>query len=359
MNVLFYVSLLIYYMINHSLLNLPNVIDRNYLQNGLSALPIGLLLAALNAWMLLSVYNRFPKFTMVEINRYLCGKYLGNFLSIMYVALTAFFGFFMFRGLMEVIIEFLMPHTPVWFLAILLISVPSLALLHSDNSVIYMTAFFTLIAAVLMILVFWLGFKEIDPVMLQGVVYHGWKMPSLKGIVASAFVYGGYTGLYVMNPYFARTSIKLTFLLFVTVGLFLSLCGTVIPLAVWGPWALRNLNLIWIMTAETFSLDLFVLERGLFLMIPLLLITGYIGVFLYTYKGYRLLSLLMPRKATAKVIICCVLVSYVILSLLVQEPAVNYRYRELYMVVWFFYQNITGVLLYVLAKRKGRTPSAA
>ncbi|MBW7453722.1 GerAB/ArcD/ProY family transporter [Paenibacillus sepulcri] len=354
MNILFYIALLTYYMINHAIFNAPNVTARNYLQTGLTAVPIGLLLAGINAWLLLSVYNRYPKLTMVEINRHLCGKIVGGIISASYVLLTVVIGFFMFRGSMEVIIEFLMPETPVWFLAVLLITVPSCALLHTDSSILYLVAFFTAFAFILMLIIFWLGFKEIDVVMLKGVMVHGWKSPTLQGIAASAFVYGGYTCLAIWNPYFARTSLKVTYIIFVAVGLVVTLCGTVIPLSVWGPWAIQNLNLIWVMTAETFSLDLFVMERGLFLIVPLLLVTGYMGVLLYTYKGYRLLNLMLNKQKPAKIIMGCVLLSYVVLSLFVNELKVIISYREQYMVVWIILQNVIGILWYVLAKRKER-----
>ncbi|NBD23780.1 GerAB/ArcD/ProY family transporter [Paenibacillus glycinis] len=358
MNILFYIAMLTYYMINNALFNAPNVIARNYLHHGLTAIPIGLALAGINAWLLLSVYNRFPKWTMIEINRHLCGKFFGGAISASYAALMIIIGFFMFRGSLEVIIEFLMPDTPVWFLAILLITIPLFGLLHNDSTILYLVAFFTAIAFILMLIIFWLGFKEIDPVMLKGVAVHGWKPPTVQGISASLFVCGGYVGLAIWNPFFARTSLKATLLLFVSVGLVAMSCGTIIPLAVWGPWAIRNLNLIWVMTAETLSLDLFVMERGLFLIVPLLLITGYMGVLLYIYKGYRMLDLLLNKPKATRIIIGCVLAGYVVLALSVNELKVIIRYREQYMVVWAVLQNIVGILWYALAKRKERGVSA-
>ncbi|NHN33729.1 GerAB/ArcD/ProY family transporter [Paenibacillus agricola] len=354
MNAIFYISLLTYFMINHAIFNAPSVISRNYLQFGLSAVPIGLLLAVINISLLLSVYNRFPKFTMIEINRYLCGKYVGGILSILHVALLFVTGFLMFRAILEPIIEFLMPNTPVWFLAILLITVPLLTFLHTDSTILYMTAFFTAIAFILMLIIFWLGFKEIHGVMFQGVLVHAWKPPSLQGITAAAFVYGGYSCLAVWNPYFAPTSLKKSLVVFISVGLVVTLCGLIIPLSVFGPWAIRNLNLVWIMTAETFAIDLFVIERGMFLFIPLLLLCGYMGILLHTYKGYRLLNIMFKKKMISKISLGFVLASYVIFSWFIKEPAVLFNYFEQYLVVWVIEQNVIGILWYVLAKRKER-----
>jgi hypothetical protein len=291
---------------------------------------------------------------MVEINRYLCGKYVGRFLTILHVAMLFVMGFLMFRGILELILEFLMPITPVWFLAILLIAVPLFALLHTDRSILYLMALYTAFAFILLLVIFWLGAKEINRDLLQGVFVHAWKPPSFQGIAAAAFVYGGYSCLAVWNPYFARTSFKKSLVIFISVGLVVTLCGSIIPLSVYGPWAIRNLNLIWVMTAETFSIDLFIMERGVFLFIPLLLLIGYMGIHIYTYKGYRLLTIMYKKKMITKIIIGFVLAGYIIFSLLIKEAVVIFDFTQLFMVVWIIVQNVTGILWYVLAIRKER-----
>jgi hypothetical protein len=353
-NTKFYIALLIFYLIYNSILNAPSVISRVYLQSGLLAIPIGLLLAVINIWLLLSVYNRFPKFTMVEINRHLCGKYVGGFLSILHAAMFFCISFIMFRAVLELILEFLMPGTPVWFLAILLVTVPISTLLHTDRSLLYLMTFFTVIACILLFFIFWMGIKELEWNTVQGLIVHTWKPPSIKGIAAAAFVYGVYSCLAVWNPYFARTSIKKSVIMFSSVGLIITLCGTIIPLAMWGPWAIKNLNLIWVMTAETFSIDLFIIERGVFLILPLILLIGYMGILLYAYKGYRILSIMYKKKMISKIILGFVLACYVTFSILIKRSVVIFEIMDEFMVVWVIVQNVTGILWYVLAKRKER-----
>jgi hypothetical protein len=347
-------ALLIFYLIYNSILNAPSVISKEYLQSGLLAIPIGLLLAVLNIWLLLSVYNRYPKFTMVEINRYLCGKVVGGFLSILHAALFFGIGFIMFRAVMELILEFLMPNTPVWFLAILLVTVPIIILFHTDRSILYLMAIFTAVAFILLVCIFGMGIKVLQGGMLQGLIVHAWKPPSIKGIAAAAFVYGVYSCLAVWNPYFARTSIKKTVVMFTSVGLIITLCGTIIPLAAWGPWAIKNVNLIWVMTAESFPIDLFLIERGVFLIIPLILLIGYMGILLYAYKGYRILSIMYKKKMISKIILGFVLACYVTFSVLIKRSVVIFEIMDEFMVVWVIVQNVIGILWYVLAKRKER-----
>jgi hypothetical protein len=353
-NTKFYIALLIFYSIYNSMLNAPSVISRDYLQSGLLAIPIGLLLAVINIWLLLSVYNRYPKFTMVEINRYLCGKFVGGFFSILHAAMFFCISFIMFRAIMELILEFLMPNTPIFFLAILLVTVPISTLLHTDRSLLYLMTFFTVIACILLFFIFWMGIKELEWNTVQGLIVHTWKPPSIKGIAAAAFVYGVYSCLAVWNPYFAPTSIKKSVVMFSTIGLVITLFGTLMPLAVMGPWAIRNMNLIWAMTAETFPIDLFVLERGLFCIIPLILLIGYMGILLYTYKGYRFLVLLYKKKMVTKIIFGFILACFVTFSILIKRSVVIFEIMDEFMLVWVIVQNITGILWYVLAKRKER-----
>ncbi|MCC5911107.1 MAG: endospore germination permease [Clostridiaceae bacterium] len=66
----------------------------------------------------LSLYQRHPGKTLVEIHQVLLGKWLGNAVSILYIWYFLHLGTLVLRNFVEYTITISLPETPLWFMAI-------------------------------------------------------------------------------------------------------------------------------------------------------------------------------------------------------------------------------------------------
>lgn len=122
----------------------------------------------------LTLYQRHPGKTLVEINQILLGKWVGNLLSIAYIWYFIHLGSLVLRNFGEYVVTVSLPETPLWFMIILSV----LAVAYSVKSGLEVTSRtaelivpFTFIfnLGVSMILIPYMEFKNLLPFLPNGI----------------------------------------------------------------------------------------------------------------------------------------------------------------------------------------------
>jgi hypothetical protein len=120
MKMRFYYLLLLANSLSNFVLYFPHILLANA-TNGLPfALIIGFIIACINAYLLLSVFNKYKNKDLVDINRKLFGKKLGNAATIIRVVLNLFVAGFFFIGITKGAQLYLMTYSPMWYTALFL-----------------------------------------------------------------------------------------------------------------------------------------------------------------------------------------------------------------------------------------------
>lgn len=126
--------------------------------------------------------------------------------------------------------------------------------------------------------------KNIDLGYIKGVFTLSHLKPDLTSVAVAGYFFNGVSHLAIYNHVFAKLSPARTCLLFLTFGILTATFTVLVPVGIWGPVAVQKVQLIWIVTSDTLSTELFIIERVL----------GYgTAVMVTAFCAYQLSSLLM------------------------------------------------------------------
>lgn len=324
----------------------------NILQGGTIAIILGSAISCVEGYMLIYIYNSFKNDNIINIQRKLLGKFLGDAVTIIYSLFYITMSFCMFRGLLDLVTNYMLPSTSIWFLAATLTIIPFIALLHDNKSFLNFMAFIALIMVFMIIVHILISMKEIKIDYLKGIIIHSFKLPSIKSIAMSTYCFTGIRYLSLFNPEFSRINWKLSILLIVAVGIPFNLFIIVGPVAIWGPFAIKNILVIWTATSDTLSVELFVIERVLFILLPLIFLYILVQLLYYFYVGSGQLKLLIPNNKLKFILISVVFILFIILSVLIHNLPDLSKFATNLMVIGAIFHALISSILFIITKVK-------
>lgn len=328
------------------------------LTNATSGLPfaliIGLVLASVYAYMLLYVFNKYKDKNYVDICKTLFGNKAGMIISFVYMILRFNIAGFLFAGAVKGIQVYLMPTTANWYIALLLTLLIYVETTQNRRNFLYCKSFFTVIVAIWFVIVSAISIETADFNYVKGTLVHSLHMPKLAMIAPSLFYFTGVQHLVVFNTHFKKKlSIKKTLMVYYLVGLPFALISLSVPLGTWGPSAVKTLTYIQTVTMDTKAIDLFFIERVLFIAAPLLVLIIIIDIANYSYIGFELLRDMGASKRLNKASIFVVLFIYIAFTSLIGPVERLYSAAASFGIFWLFIHTVLVLLLFIGAKLKG------
>jgi hypothetical protein len=193
---------------------------------------------------------------------------------------------------------------------------------------------------------------------IRGTIIHSIRLPRLIMISPAAFFFTGIHHLSVLNPCFTKKiSIKKTLLFFLLVLLPFALIFLCIPLGTWGPYTIKNLHFMETITADTVGVDLFFIERFLYIAAPALVTLGVINIDNYTYVAFNLIKRLGASKRLYEYIILGIIFIYIVLAALDGPIDSIVHYAGIFGLFWLFIHISLNLVTFIFSKLKGRRVS--
>ncbi|MBE6069008.1 MAG: hypothetical protein E7211_15150 [Clostridium lundense] len=347
----YYMMLIVCTFSNFIFYNTPYLIT-HILDGAIVAIFIALIVILISSYAGIYVFNHFKNFTLVEINNELLGKKFGSIISFVSIILNFTSGYFMFMGLIEITRKFLLSTTNTWFLRILLIIPVILVLLNTNKTFLYLLGYLGIIILVGIVMYYLLSIKELRLTYIKGTLIHSLKMPNLPLISIASYFYVGVRHLQAFNTEFGKISYRKTMLIFILIGLPMALLTILIPVSFWGVETVRNIEHPWIASSDAIQVNLFFIERGLYILFPLFLTLGSVQIILYTFVGKSLLYRMSINNKIKKGIIVAILICYVTLGVFIRNTRQLTEMALVNMVISSFFTNILFFILFFLTKRR-------
>lgn len=181
------------------------------------------------------LYKRAGSRTLVEINRMLLGRWLGNLVSVLYIWYFIHLAALVLRNFGEYTITAILPSTPLWFIMVCYVLVTG----YSVRSGIEVTArtaelivpfIFLFQLAIFAVLIPYYDFTNVKPILAEGI------KPVLKaGLSVLTFPFGESIVLLMFLPYLHHSrSIKKTYIISFLIAGGVLLLGIFRDLAIMG-----------------------------------------------------------------------------------------------------------------------------
>lgn len=347
----YYMMLIVCTLSNFIFYNSP-YLTTHILDGAIIALFIALIVILISSYTGIYVFNHFKNFTLIEINNELLGKKLGSIISFISIIFNFTSGYFMFMGLIEITRKFLLSTTNTWFLRILLVIPVILVLLNTNKTFLYLLGYLGIIILVGIVMYYLLSIKELRLNYIKGTLIHSLKMPNLPLISIASYFYVGVRHLQAFNTEFGKISYRKTMLIFILIGLPMALLTLLIPASFWGGETVRNIEHPWIASSDAIQVNLFFIERGLYILFPLFLTLGSVQIILYTFVGKSLLDRMSINNKIKKGIIVAVLICYVTLGVFIRNTRQLTDMALVNMIISSFFTNILFFILFFLTKRR-------
>jgi hypothetical protein len=333
----------------------PYVLISQIYYGALIAIFAAFFITLIKTYFFLYVFNHFKNKTLMEINQSLFGSFFGNILSYIFILTVLVVGFFMYKGLVEIVKNFMLITSPLLLISVILIIIPFVAFNNTDITFLQAMAFLTIIIIIWMAAQVILSFGQIQQDYLKGSIMHSIGIPKFNGITAAGFFFSGTYQLSLFNPHFKKISYKKTILLMALVGFTTAFAAVYIPVSIWGPEAAMKLNFVWATTADTMSVDLFIIERVLFLMLPLFFLLAMSNSMIYIFVSYSLFRKLHPSQKLDKYLKLIICTIFVIGSMLIPNTKKVFENGTRWMTIWYVFHVLLSVLLYIKTKGKEKS----
>ncbi|MDQ2085558.1 GerAB/ArcD/ProY family transporter [Herbivorax sp. ANBcel31] len=348
----FFYLLLINEIISNVTLYCPYILIGQLYDGTLIAIFAAFIISIVKIYFFLHVYNYFKSKTLTEINQILFRKFWGNFFSYTYVLICLAIGFFMYKGLVEIVKTFMLTTSSLWLISIILIIIPFVVFKNTSNTFLHTVSFTALIMVIGIISQVLLITGEIKQDFLIGSLVHSVRLPNYITIATAGFFFSGVYHLSLFNPEFKRISYKKTILLIGVVGLCTAFISVYIPVSIWGPEAAQKLTFPWVSTADTVSINLFVIERALYLMMPLFFLLSLSNTLIYSFVCYGLFTKLHPSPKLNKYIKLVICIVFVAGSIMIPNTKTVFQIAPIVMITWNMFHLLLSVLLYIRTKGK-------
>jgi hypothetical protein len=333
----------------------PYILVNQTYNGALVAILIAFAIATVKVYLYVYVFNYFKNMTLIEINETLFGKFFGKIISYTYILLTIIVGFFLYKGLVEIVKNYMLITSPLLLISIIVIIIPAVVFKNTSTTFLQAMAFTAVLMLIGILVEVVLSFGQMKQDYFIGSIKHSIGIPKFTGITAAGYYFGGVYHLSLFNPEFKKINYKKTISLMAIVGAFTAFTAVYIPLSIWGPEAARKLVFVWITTADTMSIDLFIIERALFLMLPLFFLLALGNSLTYSFVGFGLFIKLHPSpklKIFVKFFICA---AFVAGSMMIYSTEEVFKKATLFMTLWYEFNLLLSVLLFIRTKGKEKS----
>ena len=350
----FYYLLIICSILCNFILYTPNKMHQELYNGPIYAVAIGFIVSCCNAYMLLYILNNYKDCSLAQINKELYNKYVAILFTTIYIILNNLIAFFMFRALLELVIRFLLPNTNIITVSLLILLVVYIDLFNNNRTYLNFIGYVSLIIILLSMLQVSLSLRNIKFYNLMGTVIHSNKVPSLPSIGAASFYFSGVSHLAALNTEFPKLSAKKTCLIFLVIGIPAALLSIYIPVGIWGPVAVQNVQFTWSATADTLQINLFFIERGIFILFPLFFLMASSQILNYWHTALALFKETMPIKWFQTGFILSSSIIYITVTLLFKNSQSILSYGSLVMTIAFLANTfLTALSFFKVRLKKG------
>jgi len=339
-------------IISHFILYAPYGLKKDMYHGTFPAIIIALLVSSANAYMTIYVYNTYKNNNLLDINKILLGKFLGGLLSIFNIAGNLVIGFFMYRGLLEIIKRFMLPATSMWALAVTLVFIFYIGTLNSNKSFLAALGFISLFVMFWSVIYILLGTKPFHMYYAKAALIHSFQIPNLMKIGTACFYFTGVSHLSLFNPEFSKISTKNTILVYIFVGTTTAILAIYFPAGMLGPYLMQKVQLTVISAADTIGVDLFVIERGTYILLPMVFLLGASDMIIWAFVGWGLIRTAIPNRKINLPIFLVISILYIVSAALMKNSAQLLEIGSIAITGVLFYHYLLFIILFVFTKLK-------
>lgn len=128
-----------------------------------------------------------------------------------------------------------------------------------------------------------------------------WHAPNFEAVSAATFIFSGYVNMVVFNRVFTNFRFKMrTLLLILLTGFSILMFTFLVPIGYQGVHGAQRHVFVWFSTADMLRIDLFLIERLLFLFFLIYISLSLISAIVHWHVGLDLLRSILPSPKTAK-----------------------------------------------------------
>lgn len=333
----------------------PGAICESLFEGGLIAIPIGFLISALIYYGYMNVMNKYKNDDLTAINKILLGKYIGNVFNLAFVILNYLIGFFMFRGVIEIARKFMLPTTSFLVLGGILVVIPFFTYLNKRETLLYLLSYFTVIIILATIIYVSVSSKNFELYWIEGTIRHeivNAKIPTISLISIATCYFSGFDNLSYFNPKFKKYNIKKVIIVVGIFGFISAFITVFLPTLIWGSSLVKSVEHPWITSADTVGIDMFFMERGMFIVIPLFLLYAIYQIIRLTYNAGGIFMNTMENKKVAYYVKISIILIYIPLTYLLKDfDKAIYIFIRL-KILYLIFSLALIFILNILAKEK-------
>lgn len=346
----FYLMISIF-LFMYTLLYFPYV-ECEYINSGIVySLIIGLLDICLISYFIIKAYEAFPEKNLTYIAPLIFGKFLGKVFCIIFIVTNTFIGFFFFVGIIMLLKNFTMPSTPNWYIGLFVDFLIVSSLNAEEKSVVKILSTYAVILLVSLPFLIVIGFQDSRMIYVKGTILHSLtKTPQLASVVAFVFYFSGIENLAVYNKCLTNKSVLGIICIYIFLGIPLVLLIIFFPVSIWG-FAARNIEFVQITSSDSIAIDLFFIERAIFVFLPIFIISGLAAVINYVFTSYKLLEVVIENKKVSVSFISSTLLIFTYLSNKLTSISNTIHMVYLFGVYWFVFINASSILIYIFTRR--------
>ncbi|WP_264849255.1 spore germination protein [Clostridium omnivorum] len=339
-------------ILSHFILYAPYILKQNLYDGTGTAIIIALIVSSANAYMTIYVYNTYKNKNLLDINRILLGKFFGGFFSFINIIANLTISFFMYRGLIEVISRFMLTSTPSWIIAITLTLIFYVGLLNTNKSFLQFVGFISIFVMFSCIIYILLSMKSFHMYYAKAAFIHSFKTPKLITIGAASFFFTGVSHLALFNPEFKRLNFRGTLSIYIFIGVAVAILAVYLPAGMLGPYYMQKVLLTVMSASDTISVDLFIIERAAYILLPMVFLLGASDTIIWGYMGWGLTRTAIPNKKVNLGIFNIIIVLFAFLASRLKESTDVMEYGSIGISIALASHYLLFVILFIMTKIK-------
>lgn len=339
-------------ILSHFVLYAPYGLKEDLYDGTIVAILIALIISSANAYMTVYVYNTYENLNLLDINKKLLGKLFGSILSLLNIIANLTISFFMYRGLIEIVKRFLLLSTPIWIIAATLALIFYIGLLNTDKSFLHFIGLVSILVIISAATYLWLASKTFHLYYAKAALIHSIRAPKLISVGAAGFFFTGVSHLSLFNPEFGKVSWVKTILVYIFIGTSVAVLAVFIPAGMLGPYYTQHIFLTVMSAADTIGVDLFIIERATYIILPMVFLLGASDMIIWGYVGLGLIKSAIPKKKANLVIINLIMIAFVTLSALLQNSKDVLEYGTIGISIALAGHYLTFLILFIATKLK-------
>lgn len=351
----FYYAIVSTTIISHFILYAPYALKKNLYDGTVVGIFIALILSSINAYMTIYVYNANKNSNLLDINKLLLGKAIGGILSTISILGDLAVGFFMYRGMQEIIKKFMLPTSSIWLIAPTLFFILYISMFHTNESFLYFIGFVTIFIIFGSFVYIFLATKSFHMYYAKAAFIHSIKIPKLIGITAASFYFTGVSHLALFNKEFNKISWKGTVSVYSFLGTSVAILAVYMPAGMLGPYLMQKVMLTVMSSADTIGVELFIIERASYILLPLVFMLAASDMIIWAFVGWGLIKEAIPNKKVNFIIFSLIGAAYIFFSNILKnaEDVLNYGVIAISIALMFNYV-LFGALFLITKLKEGK-----